>query len=114
MSDQILFASIFVASVLISSFSQILLKKSALKKHKSTRREYLNPQVIIAYVLFFGSTLITVYAFKYVPLSMAPVLESLGYVFIGVLSFIFLKERLRIKGVVGMLLIVAGVIICSL
>jgi drug/metabolite transporter (DMT)-like permease len=91
-----------------------MLKISANKKHGSVKAEYLNPLVIGAYLLFFGSSLIVVFAFKYVPLLLAPVFEALGYVFIGILGFTVLKERLTTKKLLGMAFIVAGVIVCSL
>ncbi len=101
-------------SVLISSVSQIMLKKSAEKTYPSKRKEYLNPLVITAYVLFFGTTFISLYALKVVPLSMAPVLEASGYIFVAVLSFIFLKEKLTRKQLIGMALIIIGIVVYSL
>ena len=63
--------------------------------------------------MFFASTIITVFAYKYVPLSLGPVLESCGYVFVAVLSYIFLKERLKKKQIIGLVLITVGVLIVS-
>ena len=68
-SLQLIFSFIFVASVLVSSISQVMLKKSANKVYDNALKEYLNPMVITAYGLFFLSTVITVFAYKYVPLS---------------------------------------------
>lgn len=102
-----------MGSVLISSVSQVILKTSANEEHTSLIKEYLNPRVIVAYGLFFVSTIITVVAYKYVPLSLGPVLESSGYVFVAVLSYFILKERLTKKQIAGMVLIVVGVLIVS-
>ncbi len=74
----------------------------------------MNPTVITAYLLFFCSTLITIIAFKYVALSMGPVLETLGFVFVAILSYLVLKERVSKRVFIGMLLIVAGVFIAAL
>ncbi len=93
--------------------SQVVLKTSANEEHKSFIQEYLNVRVITAYAMFFASTIITVFAYKYVPLSLGPVLESAGYVFVAVLSYFILKERLSKKQIAGMVLIVAGVLIVS-
>ena len=93
--------------------SQVVLKTSANEEHKSFIQEYLNARVITAYAMFFASTIITVFAYKYVPLSLGPVLESAGYVFVAVLSYFILKERLSKKQIAGMVLIVAGVLIVS-
>lgn len=113
-TDPSFYILVFIASVLVSSVSQVILKKSAEKKYPSAIAQYLNVPVLSAYALFFLSTLVTVYAFKYVPLSMGPILESLAYVFVGVLGVLILKERLTLKGVLGMVLIVVGVIVFSL
>ena len=64
------YALIMVLSTLISSFSQVLLKKAAGKKYRSKLHEYLNAPVIIAYGIFFLCTLITMYGLNVVPLSM--------------------------------------------
>lgn len=105
---------VFIASVFMSSVSQILLKKSAGKSYESALREYLNPLVIIAYGLFFGSTLVTVIAYKYVPLSMGPILEATGYIFVTVLGYFILKESVSRKKVLGIILILAGIVVYNL
>ena len=114
MPNEILYILVFITSVFISSLSQVLLKRSADKTHKSLIFEYMNPQVIFAYSLFFISTLVTVYAFRYVPLSFGPVLESFAYIFVGILSVFVLKEKITKKGLIGMAFIIAGVIVFSL
>lgn len=114
MSDLLIYSGIMLLSVMVSSISQILLKKSAQKQYPSKLREYLNPMVIIAYGMFFSSTLITMYALKVVPLSMSPILESTGYIFVAILSFLFLKEKMSRRQLIGMTLIIAGIVVYSL
>ncbi len=110
----IIFSCVFLCSVLISSISQILLKKSADRIYDSRIKEYLNPLVIIAYGMFFCSMMITMYCYRYVDVSAGPILESAGYIFVGVLGYIFLKERFTKKKVIGMILILLGIVIFSL
>lgn len=105
---------IFLFSVFISSCSQIILKKSAVKKHENIIKEYLNAPVIIAYSIFFVSTLLTMCAYKGVPLTLGTLLESAGYVYIPVLSFFFLHEKLSSRYVIGSLFIICGIIIYNL
>ena len=112
--ELIIYSLILLASVFISSVSQILLKKSAGIKYPSKIREYLNPYVIIGYGLFFGCTIISMFALKVVPLSMSPVLESFGYIFVAVLSFFFLKEKFTKRQLIGTALIIIGVVVYSL
>lgn len=109
-----LFSVIFIFSVLISSVSQIMLKMSTLKHYDSKIKEYLNPLVIIAYGIFFASSFITLLSYKYVPLSMGPVLESSGYIFVGYLGYFILKEKLSKRKLIGMLIIFFGISIFSL
>ena len=113
MNKTVMFSFIFLFSVFISSLSQIMLKKSALKNYDNRIREYLNPLVISAYGIFLLSSFITLYAYKYVPLSMGPILESSGYVFVGILSYLILKEKLNKRKITGMAVILLGIIIFS-
>lgn len=105
------YVCLFLGAVLISSYSQILLKTSAEENYSSKIREYLNAKVIIAYGLFFVSTLATLYAYKVVPLSMGPILEASGYVWVALLSRIILKEQLKKKKILGLLIILVGIVI---
>ena len=109
----LIFSGVFLCSVLISSISQILLKKSADRTYDSRLKEYLNPLVIIAYGMFFCSMMITMYCYKYVDVSAGPIFESAGYIFVGVLGYIFLKEKFTAKKIIGMLLIMLGIVIFS-
>lgn len=114
MSELAIYSLIMVGATLISSFSQIMLKKSAQKTYPSRIKEYLNPLVITAYGLFFGCTLLSMYALKVVPLSMSPILEASGYIFVAVLSFVFFKEKLTKRQIVGMGLIIGGIVVYTL
>ena len=102
---------LFLSAVFVSSVSQIMLKKSANKSYESKVKEYMNPWVITSYALFFGATLITVIAYKYIPLSLGPILESSGYFFVTILGMIFLKEKVGKKKAAGLFIILAGIVI---
>ncbi len=105
---------IFLCSVFISSVSQVLLKSSANKEHGNALKEYLNPKVIVAYGMFFLATLITILAYKYVPLSMGGILESSGYIFVAVLSYIFLHEKISKRKMLGLAVILLGILVFNL
>lgn len=104
----------FLLSVFISSVSQVLLKTSANKEHKNKIKEYMNPKVIIAYAMFLASTLITILAYQKVPLSMGPILEASGYIFVAVLSYIFLHEKIGKRKLIGLLVILGGIMIYNI
>ena len=105
---------ILLFSVFISSVSQILLKKAANRTYESPLKEYLNPLVIGAYGMIFFSVILTMLALKYVPLSMSPILESTGYIFVSVMGYFFLKEKFTKRKLAGFALILAGVIIFNI
>lgn len=114
MNEKILFSLLFVFGVFISSVSQIILKKAAQKEYPNKIREYLNARVIFAYIIFFGATLCSIWAYTVIPLSLGPILESAGYIFVAVLSWLFLKEKITKKKMLGLSIIIIGIIIYSL
>ena len=70
---------LLILAVLVSSISQIILKKSASKTYDSVLKEYLNVYVITGYVLMVISTVLVVLGLKGVPYKNEPIIESLGY-----------------------------------
>lgn len=105
------YIAVYLFSVFVSSVSQILLKLSADQKYENIIKEYLNPRVMIAYLIFFCSSLLTIFAYKFVPLSMGPILESSAYVFVTVLGYFCLHETIGRRKAVGMAVILIGIAI---
>lgn len=98
-------------AVLLSSVSQMLLKKAAKTSYKSIIREYLNPWVISGYFLLAASTICVIFAFRGVDFKNGPVIESLGFPLVMLLGRIFYKEKLSRNKLIGMGLIMLGVIV---
>jgi drug/metabolite transporter (DMT)-like permease len=105
---------VFLISVLISAISQIILKKSASKEYDSFVREYINVPVICAYSMFLLSTLLTMFAYKEVPLSLGVLLEAVGYIYIPVLSYFLLKEKITGYKIAGTVFILLGIAVYSI
>lgn len=101
-------------SVFVSSVSQTILKKASLTERKSVVREYLNLPVILAYGMFFGSTLLTMLAYKKLPLSMSPAFESSSYLFVTIFGVTIFKEKLGRRRLLALLLILLGIVIFTL
>lgn len=98
--------------VFLSSCSQILLKKSAQRDHPSKVSEILNKQVIIAYSVFFISVIFNVIALRHgVNVKDLPILEALGYVFVPILSLVFLKEKITKRSAWALLVILCGIVV---
>ena len=85
-----------------------------IRKYKNLLIEYLNPFTILSYVIFVVATLLTILSYKEVPLSMAPILGASEYFFVAALSRIFMKEKINLKKLIGLGIIVVGIIVYSI
>ncbi len=114
MNKVLIYSSIYLLGVIVSAFAQILLKKSANIERENKIKEYLNFKTIFAYGIFFGATLCSVFAYKYVPLSMGPILGTTEYIFVALLSYWLLKEKIGKKKLIGLVTIIIGVLVFSI
>lgn len=99
------------AAVIVASVSQILLKKSALQEHASFIKEYLNFRVVTGYGMMLLSTVLTIFAFKGLSFKNVPIVESLGYILVMLLSWWFLKEKVTKRKIIGNACILVGILI---
>lgn len=107
-----IFYILVVAGIFVSSCSQLLLKKSADRQHKSFIASMLNWRVITAYVILVGAMAINITAMSNgVKLKDLPILESLGYIFVPILSLVILKEKITPRMGLSMALILVGIFI---
>ena len=111
--EMLIYSGIYLFGVFISSISQVMLKKASQKQYESTLREYLNPLVISAYTLFFAATLMTIYSYKVIPISLGPILEATSYLYVTIFGVALFKEKLGAKKVVALVLIIAGIVVYS-
>lgn len=105
----LLYSCFLLFGVFISSVSQVMLKKSALKQYDFKIREYLNPLVIFAYALFFGSTLLSILSYQVVDISFGPILEATGYIYVTIFGITIFKEKLNLKKGIALVLILGGI-----
>ena len=105
---------IMVAGTFLTAISQILLKQSADEKHDSFLKEYLNPKVIVAYILFGTVLLANTYAYTRVDMKYGSVIETLAYVWIFIMSITLLHEKITSRKIIGNLLIITGILIYRL
>ena len=104
-------AFIYLFTPLISALSQLLLKKAADDPQSVGLRAYLNWRVIIAYALFFGCMLLNVVALQTLDLTVASVLEASGYLYVMLLSWLILKEKMTPRKLVGNAVIILGIVL---
>lgn len=101
-----------ILGIFSCSFSQLFLKKSANREHKSKLFEVVNPLVILAYAVFICSLLVNIWAMsKGVQLKEMAMLESLGYIFVPLLSWLVLRETITRRTVIAIIIIISGIIV---
>lgn len=105
------FLLVALLSVVIASFSQVMLKLGAGKIYSSKIREYLNFYVISGYGMLFVSMVLTIVAYSHLSYLSVPVVEAVGYVLVPVLSYFIFREKLSKRKVLGIAFILLGIVI---
>lgn len=110
----ILYAIVLLVGVFISAISQVMLKKAALKEYDSVLKEYINPLVIFAYILFVGTTFLSILAYRGIPLSMGPILEATSYIYVTFFGVKIFDEKINKKKMFALGMIIAGIVVYSI
>ena len=105
------YSCVLLLGVFISAISQVLLKQAAQKKYDSVIQEYMNPLVIFAYIIFVGTTFMSIIAYKGIPLSMGPILEATSYIYVTFFGVKIFKEKLNRKKCIALGLIIVGIVV---
>lgn len=108
------FILIMLGGTFFSAISQILLKQSANIKHDNPIREYLNFRVILSYAIFMLILLLNTWCYTKVDMRYGPVIDTATYVFVLILSYLILKEKITRGKIIGNLIIIAGIIIYTI
>ena len=107
------FAILFIATI-FSAFSQVLLKQSARREHRSWIYEYLNWRVILAYGIAFTVLMVNTYAYTEVEIKYASIIDAFSYVNVMIFSYLLLKEKFTGLQLVGNLIIITGILVYTL
>jgi len=105
---------IFIAGAFITAISQTMLKMSANREHKNRLGEYLNPLVIGSYALFVLVLVMNIVGYRWIEYKYGSIINCLSYVFIMLLGFGFLKEKVTWQKIVGNLVIILGIVVFTL
>lgn len=107
------YVGVLLLGVFISAIAQALLKKASMNHYNSPIKEYINPMVIFSYVLFVGTTFLSVFAYREIPLSMGPVLESTSYIYVMFFGVKIFGEKINKRKIMALIFIICGIIIYS-
>ena len=112
-SRTLTYAAFNLLGVFVAAISQVMLKKSTQKDYPNALAEYLNPLVICAYTLFVGSSLLSVVAYRGIPLSMGPILDATGYFYVTFFGATIFGEKLTRRKLTALVVILAGIAVYS-
>ncbi|MCC8073655.1 MAG: EamA family transporter [Clostridiales bacterium] len=102
---------LYLFSVFIAAFSQILLKKQANNHYESFIRKFLNVRVIVAYALLFVSLVLNSIALGDMNISLVPYITATSFFWVMILSFFFLHEKPGSRKIIGVIIIFVGIIV---
>ena len=71
-------------------------------------------RVVLGYGLFVGCSLLTMLAYKGVPLNVGPVLEATGYIYVTFFGVVIFHEKMNPKKIGALVLIILGILIYAL
>lgn len=101
-------------SALMSAGSQILLKKSAGKRHKSFLKEYLNSYVLLSYMGYMGVLALNIFLFTGMDYRYGVLSNAMTIVFVMIMSGIVLGEKVTRKKWAGAVFIITGILCFTL
>lgn len=101
-----------IVSVLVAAGAQMLLKQGAKKEYSSFVRQYLNPWVIGGYGIMGASLLLNIFCLSHgVQVKEVSIIESLSYLFVPLLSWLFFKEKVTWRKAAAIAVIMVGVVV---
>lgn len=107
-----LYYVIVILSVFAAACAQMLLKQGARKEYASWWRQYINPWVIGGYGIMACSLVLNIWCMsKGIQVKEVSVIESMSYLFVPVLAFMLFKEKLTMRRILAIGIIVGGVVI---
>ena len=115
MTEKLFFVGLLIVTCVMSAVSQVMLKKAAQKEYKSFITQYLNFWVITAYMIFFIVVIGNIYVLKKLPMTvLGPIAETLPFILSIIFGYIFFKEKITFRKLLGSLLIIGGIIVVVL
>ena len=103
---------ILIVMTAIGSIASLFLKKAS--GNENLLKMFFNLNLYIGGGLYLLSAVLNIYVLKFLDYSVVLPLTSLTYIWTIVLSYFSLKERITVKKVLGVVLIVGGAVLVSI
>ena len=101
-----------VLAVFSAAGAQMLLKQGAKKEYPSFWRQYINPWVIGGYGIMGASMLLNIFCLsRGVQVKEVSIIESLSYLFVPCLAWLFFKEKISLRKAGAIAVILVGMVV---
>ena len=101
-----------ILAVFAAAGAQMLLKQGAKKEYPSFWKQYLNPWVIGGYGIMGASMLLNIFCLnRGVQVKEVSIIESLSYLFVPCLSWLFFKEMITWRRAGAIAVIMVGIVV---
>lgn len=98
-----------LSGVLIASCAQLFMKSSAHKRiGQKFWKKFVNFKVIFAYSMMLIASFINVLSLKHLQLKYVPMVEATGYIWVPILSILFIHEKPTKYNIIGCIIIIIG------
>lgn len=103
---------IVIFAVFAAAGAQMLLKQGANKNYPKLWKQYLNPWVISGYGIMGASLLMNIFCMGHgVQVKEISIIESLSYLFVPCLSWLFFKEPITWRKTGAIAVIMTGIVV---
>lgn len=93
---------------IMGSVASLFLKKASV--FKNLKDLFLNINLYIGGFLYLGAAILNIVVLRYLDYSIVLPLTSITYIWTMIISYLFLKEHISSKKIIGVILIVLGAI----
>ena len=99
-------------AVFAAAGAQLLLKQGARKEFPSFWKQYINPWVIGGYCILGASMLLNIFCLSHgVQVKEVSIMESLSYLFVPCLSWLFFRETISWRKAGAIAVIMTGIVV---
>ncbi|MEM4711040.1 MAG: EamA family transporter [Candidatus Woesearchaeota archaeon] len=119
MSNSLIILGLMIILTFIGATGSLFLKLGSKNFHleasiKNIILFIMNWKIIIGIILYGISSILFIIVLKMTDLSIAYPMTSMSYVFVTILSYKFLKEKINKYKIIGIILIITGVTLVKL
>lgn len=112
MKNKVLYIFILIILCLVSTFSQVLLKKASQHKYDTFLKQYMNPYVFLGYSLFVVVVAVNIFLLRFIPIAIqSSISESMPLVLSFITGKLFFAESITKSKIIGGIFVIVGIFV---